>query len=117
MEEIQVDVKKVNVILDKWENRTGPGGLQYRDFVRQTLFALGSSPDQLAKLGDSLERKQGELRGQVGLMSGFGVGTVLAQANPPHVQVPVQHPEIVSILFVDSINESESPYRALWKTC
>lgn len=101
------------MILEKWEKKSGIGGLEFRDFVRQTWFALGGGPGQLAKLAESLDCKQAELNRQIILMSGFGVGAVLAQAKPPNVPVAVQQtPEVVSILFLDSINESQLPDQA-----
>lgn len=47
-------------------------------------------------------------------MLDFGVGTILARWNLPNNQVPVQKfRNIVSILFINSMNESELPEAAL----
>jgi hypothetical protein len=52
MSEVQADVEKVNVILDKWEKNIGPGGLVWRfRKVGQTWFTLSGNPGELANLG------------------------------------------------------------------
>ena len=115
MSEVQVDIEKVNVILDEWEKNIGPGGLAWRfPKVGQTWFALSGSPDELAKLGASLSRRADEIDRHLTVMLGFGVGAIVAQENSPNNQVPVQQIQnVVSILFIDSMNESELPETAL----
>jgi hypothetical protein len=76
--------------------------------------ALSGNPDKPAKLGASLSRRNDEIDPHLTVMLRFGVGTIIAQGNSPHNQVPVQQIQnIVSILFIDSMNESELPETAL----
>ena len=121
MEEIYKDVCKINKILERWETNTGPGGLQFRfRNVGQAVFALGSSPDELKKLSDSLDRRKGEVTAQMTLMLGLGWNAQVPNANRPVSPSSMQD---VSIIFVDKDNESKSmsvlsfPGVALRKCC
>ncbi len=105
MKNIHEDIGKINKILEKWESNTGPGGIQFRFRpVGQALFALGSNPDELRKLANTLDRRKGEISDQMQLMLGLGWNAQVPNVNRPVSPSPMKD---VSIIFVDSDNESE----------
>jgi hypothetical protein len=93
----------------------GPGSLAWRfRKVGQTWFALSGNPGELANLGRGCPHREDKIDRYLTVMLDFGVGTILARWNLPNNQVPVQKfRNVVSILFINSMNESELPEAAL----
>ena len=106
--EIQVDAEKIYDILDKWEQKVGPFGLQIRfQSVAQAWFAINSSPEKLQTLSDSIEKHELDLGKLLQLMGLFGIRSI----NSASLQTaPVASSTNVSrgIVFIDPSNLGRS---------
>ncbi len=112
VEKITADAKRASQILEACTENAGPGGLHFRfPIVAQSVFALISSrPKELEDLTNSLERGRLSIMEKIGMMQSFALSALLAHANNPSKRSPSPRKpkKNLSILFVDSANESKS---------
>jgi len=70
--DIEKDAKEVQVLLNRWHNKIGPGGFELRfTLVANALFAIGSSPGKLDALTTSIEEHKTDLDRQLFLLKEF----------------------------------------------
>ena len=127
--EIEKDAKEVQVLLDRWYNKIGPGGFELRfTLVANALFAIGSSPSKLDSLTTSIEKHQTDLDRQLDLLKAFAqevmqleqkkredrleamLSEYIKNANRP--MVPPPRPSLIrsdfQVIFIDGANERRS---------
>ncbi|KAL9623727.1 MAG: hypothetical protein Q9160_001957 [Pyrenula sp. 1 TL-2023] len=111
MNEIDKTVQRINIILGKW-NLTLPQGMEWRfDWIGQTvsqsLWALGSSPKELARLTDALNERRTEIQEQLAILSGQAQNALLADKEKTLHHQPKRKTNL-KILFVDTDNRAMS---------
>lgn len=109
MGEIDKTVQRINTILGK-RNPTLPQGMEWRfewigQTVAQTLWALGSSPKELAGLTDALDERRTEIQEQLAILSNQAQNVLLAV--PHHEPKKEKKKTNLKILFVDSDNRGK----------
>ena len=117
IKEITADAKRISRILEQCYENAGPGGLHFRfDIIAQSFFALGGGAKELEKLANNLKRGRDSISEQLIRLQGHGMNVLLAQANNPIRRSPSPRKirKNLSILFVDSVNESRSAMTTLW---
>ncbi|KAI0123593.1 hypothetical protein BJ170DRAFT_88744 [Xylariales sp. AK1849] len=86
IDDTREDCDKVYALFDKWEKKSGPLGLQFRDhplaqYAAQAYFALGSSVKDLEALAGDIDVHRRDINDYMGLMGVQGL-----QANQDAIQ-------------------------------
>ena len=105
---------KVKALLDRWDSKTGPRGLDLRfEWFARTLFALGSSPQKLNELTSSVDRNVNDIGHFILLLNAFGQDEQLQLQNEAATQSVVaepivQHRKGLGVIFIDPMNTGRS---------
>jgi hypothetical protein len=127
MKDVKEDVRQVYSLLSKWEKNEGPAGLVWRfDWVAHVVYTLGSSPDKLEALHDSIELHLNDINRFVVLLSAFAHSAALKSGvaspgrteskNPKPARKPSPSPSPLPVIkkknynicFVDGFNIGRS---------
>jgi hypothetical protein len=126
MKDVKEDVRQVYALLRKWEKNEGPAGLVWRfDWVAHAVYTLGSSPDKLDALHQSIEQHLNDINRFVVLLSAFAHNEALnpgnakpeqgkgkspqpARKSPSPSPGPVPMKNDLNICFVDGFNTGRS---------
>ncbi|KAF2672061.1 hypothetical protein BT63DRAFT_186926 [Microthyrium microscopicum] len=77
---VKDDAKDVYDLLRRWKENQGPGGVIFRfDWVAHLVYVLGSSPDKLQALGESIEAHLIDINRFVVLLSAFAHNAAMQQ--------------------------------------
>jgi protein-tyrosine-phosphatase len=71
--DVEADAKSVHQLLERWDDKVGPWGMQWRwKPIADVWFALGSSPAKLEELTGKIDRHMQDIDHQIVLLNAFG---------------------------------------------